>query len=139
MSRRRGFVGESIVAVGSAFRGQRSALLGVLREGPTRYSVLLGDPADSHFRSVAASPSLAADISSDVHFWKEGAIGNTRLTAEVGAGHESAGEIVALGPGVEGWAVGDRVAIEAGIPCGRAECEQCRRGSYNQCKWAASR
>jgi L-iditol 2-dehydrogenase len=47
-------------------------------------------------------------------------------------GHEAAGEIVALGQGVTGWAVGDRVALEPGSSCG--VCEFCRKGLYNLCK-----
>ncbi|TXT11210.1 hypothetical protein VHUM_01961 [Vanrija humicola] len=71
---------------------------------------------------------------SDIHFWKHGRIGDTELQDECGAGHESAGEIIALGEGVEGWKVGDRVAIEAGIPCGQASCRFCLEGRYNQCR-----
>lgn len=37
-------------------------------------------------------------------------------------GHEAAGEIVAVGKGVQGFAVGDRVAIEAG-----QYCSSCRK------------
>lgn len=74
-------------------------------------------------------------FSSDVHFWKHGQIGPTMIvTDECGAGHESAGEIIALGPGVSKWSVGDRVAIEAGVPCSKASCEFCRVGRYNACK-----
>lgn len=50
-------------------------------------------------------------------------------------GHEAAGTVEALGSGVAestGLAVGDRVALEAGVPCGG--CEQCARGSYNLCR-----
>jgi L-iditol 2-dehydrogenase len=43
---------------------------------------------------------------SDVHFWKHGGIGSSKITCELGLGHESAGEIVGLGEGVEGWKVG---------------------------------
>jgi L-iditol 2-dehydrogenase len=39
-------------------------------------------------------------------------------------GHEIAGEVVALGDGVTGWAVGDRVQVIAAIPCGH--CPDCR-------------
>ena len=46
------------------------------------------------------------------------------VTQECGSGHESAGEVFEVGPGVTQWKVGDRVAIEAGIPCG--QCELCR-------------
>lgn len=46
-------------------------------------------------------------------------------------GHEWAGQIVALGEGVEGWQVGDRVAGEAHVGCGK--CENCKRGHYTVC------
>lgn len=49
-----------------------------------------------------------------------------------GAGHESAGEIIDVGPDVVRWKKGDRVAIEAGIPCGA--CEFCLSGRYNACE-----
>ncbi|WVN86086.1 uncharacterized protein L203_101244 [Cryptococcus depauperatus CBS 7841] len=71
---------------------------------------------------------------SDIHFWKHGHIGPTMIvTCLCGAGHESAGEIVAIGDGVSQWSIGDRVAIEAGIPCGLALCDPCRTGRYNAC------
>jgi L-iditol 2-dehydrogenase len=47
------------------------------------------------------------------------------------AGHEFAGKIVALGTGVTGFRVGDRVAGEAHCGCGT--CEMCKRGLYNLC------
>lgn len=43
---------------------------------------------------------------SDVHFWKHGGIGSSKITCELGLGHESAGEIVQLGEGVEAWKIG---------------------------------
>lgn len=58
------------------------------------------------------------------------------VTDECGAGHESAGEIVAVGEGVTQRQVGDRVAIEAGVPCGLASCDPCRTGRYNACKYS---
>jgi threonine dehydrogenase-like Zn-dependent dehydrogenase len=50
------------------------------------------------------------------------------------AGHEPAGEIVEIGLGVEGWSIGDRVAVEAvaqGRACGR--CRFCLAGQYRRC------
>jgi L-iditol 2-dehydrogenase len=49
-------------------------------------------------------------------------------------GHEWAGEIVALGPGVEGygWAIGDRVAGTSHDACG--VCQKCVEGRYNLCE-----
>jgi L-iditol 2-dehydrogenase len=47
-------------------------------------------------------------------------------------GHEWAGEVVALGPGVVDFAVGDRVAGEAHKGCGY--CRNCLEGRYNLCE-----
>ena len=46
-------------------------------------------------------------------------------------GHEGAGVIAELGPGVVDHAVGDRVALEALSGCGK--CLQCRNGFKNMC------
>ncbi|BEJ14664.1 hypothetical protein CspHIS471_0404310 [Cutaneotrichosporon sp. HIS471] len=69
---------------------------------------------------------------SDVHLWEKGGPGSTHLTTQVGAGRESGGEVIALGKGVS-WQIGDRVAIEEGIPCGRFDCDSCLRAIYDQC------
>ncbi|WRT67569.1 uncharacterized protein IL334_004541 [Kwoniella shivajii] len=72
---------------------------------------------------------------SDVHFWKHGQIGPTMIVKdETGSGHESAGEIIEIGEDVKNFKVGDRVAIEAGVPCGQADCDPCRTGRYNACQ-----
>jgi L-iditol 2-dehydrogenase len=46
-------------------------------------------------------------------------------------GHEYMGTIVKLGPGVDEWSVGDRVAVEVHLGCG--QCERCRAGMYTAC------
>lgn len=46
-------------------------------------------------------------------------------------GHEASGTIVEVGPGVEGWAVGDRVIPSAGRACRR--CRNCQRGNFGAC------
>ncbi|SFS90115.1 zinc-dependent alcohol dehydrogenase family protein [Saccharopolyspora flava] len=46
-------------------------------------------------------------------------------------GHEFAGEVVELGEGVSGIAVGDRVAVDPNLPCGT--CRWCRAGRGNLC------
>jgi L-iditol 2-dehydrogenase len=46
-------------------------------------------------------------------------------------GHELAGEIVTLGPGVAGCRVGDRIALEPHVGCGH--CEYCRQDHYHEC------
>ncbi|MEU4197053.1 zinc-dependent alcohol dehydrogenase family protein [Kribbella sp. NPDC026611] len=46
-------------------------------------------------------------------------------------GHELAGTIAALGAGVSGWSVGDRVTTPFICACGR--CEQCLSGNHQVC------
>ncbi len=47
-------------------------------------------------------------------------------------GHEMAGTIAAIGAGVRGFAVDDRVMAFHHIPCGR--CFYCRKGTFAQCE-----
>ena len=47
-------------------------------------------------------------------------------------GHEMAGTIAAIGEGVKGFAVGDRVMAFHHIPCG--ECFYCRKKTFAQCE-----
>lgn len=47
-------------------------------------------------------------------------------------GHEPSGVISAVGDGVNGLSVGDRVAIHHHAPCG--ECRRCRRGHETMCE-----
>jgi D-arabinose 1-dehydrogenase-like Zn-dependent alcohol dehydrogenase len=47
-------------------------------------------------------------------------------------GHEAAGEIVAVGAGVEGWSVGDRAATLQRLHCG--SCDHCDSGRNSLCK-----
>ena len=46
-------------------------------------------------------------------------------------GHEYMGTVVKLGPGVNEFVVGDRVAVEVHAGCGR--CSRCREGMYTSC------
>ncbi len=47
-------------------------------------------------------------------------------------GHEFAGVIAEVGPGVQGWDVGDRVAVGLVVGCGR--CYYCRIGNETLCE-----
>jgi (R,R)-butanediol dehydrogenase / meso-butanediol dehydrogenase / diacetyl reductase len=46
-------------------------------------------------------------------------------------GHEVAGVVEAVGPGVEGWLAGDAAVLGPGAGCGA--CDECRGGSYHRC------
>ena len=68
---------------------------------------------------------------SDVHYWHSGRIGPVVVKKPMILGHECAGEVVNVGANVAHLRVGDRVALEPGIPCG--QCDFCRAGQYNLC------
>jgi L-iditol 2-dehydrogenase len=72
---------------------------------------------------------------SDVHWYEDGRIGTRVVRAPLVLGHESAGRVVAIGERVTRHAVGDRVTLEPGLPCGR--CRECRGGRYNLCRAVA--
>ncbi|KAE9370771.1 sorbitol dehydrogenase-like protein [Stipitochalara longipes BDJ] len=69
---------------------------------------------------------------SDVSYYKKFANGDLCACAPLSLGHESSGVVVGIGPQVNGFAIGDKVALEVGIPCG--QCGICRKGRYNLCK-----
>ena len=54
---------------------------------------------------------------SDIHYYEYGRIGNFVVEKPLILGHETAGEIVAIDSEVKNLKVGDRVAMEPGIPC----------------------
>jgi L-iditol 2-dehydrogenase len=71
---------------------------------------------------------------SDIHMWHDSQSKSSKGVLPVTLGHEDAGVIVAVGEGVSGWAVGDRVVCEtAASICG--VCALCRSGRYNLCPW----
>jgi L-iditol 2-dehydrogenase len=47
-------------------------------------------------------------------------------------GHEVVGDVIEVGRGVVGAAVGDRVVVAHHVPCGA--CHYCRRGSHSMCR-----
>jgi L-iditol 2-dehydrogenase len=68
---------------------------------------------------------------SDVHYFEHGRIGDYVVQSPMILGHEAGGVVVDVGPHVTTLAVGQRVSVEPGVPCGH--CDQCRRGTYNLC------
>ena len=68
---------------------------------------------------------------SDVHYYKSGRIGSYVVEKPLILGHECAGDVVAVGPEITSLKVGDRVAVEPGVPC--RKCEHCKTGAYNLC------
>jgi L-iditol 2-dehydrogenase len=83
-------------------------------------------------REVLVEVRSVGICGSDVHYYKHGRIGDFVVKAPLVLGHESSGVIVALGRSVQKHYVGERVALEPGVPCGT--CHECRHGRYNLCK-----
>lgn len=54
------------------------------------------------------------------------------ISAPIVPGHEFTGQIHALGQGVQGLAIGQRVTAEPSLVCG--ECEMCLSGRYHICE-----
>lgn len=69
---------------------------------------------------------------SDLHFYQEGRLANWELDGPLALGHEPGGVVSAVGEGVEGFEVGDRVSLEPGVGCGK--CKECLEGHYNLCQ-----
>lgn len=65
---------------------------------------------------------------SDVHGY-DGSSG--RRVPPIVMGHEAAGTVADVGPGVTAFAAGDRVTFDSTVYCGH--CEFCRRGEVNLC------
>jgi len=68
---------------------------------------------------------------SDLHNFSEGQVGGTPCQYPMVLGHEPAGTVSAVGPGVTGWGRGDRAALEPPIYC--YHCEFCMTGRHNLC------
>ncbi|TFD64384.1 NAD(P)-dependent alcohol dehydrogenase [Cryobacterium ruanii] len=68
---------------------------------------------------------------SDVHYYREGRIGDFIVDAPLVLGHELSGTIAAVGVDVDPARIGERVAVEPQRPC--RLCRECRAGRYNLC------
>jgi L-iditol 2-dehydrogenase len=68
---------------------------------------------------------------SDVHYYRDGRIGEFVVDQPLVLGHEVAGDIVAVGVDVDDSRLGERVAVEPQRPC--RVCAQCSAGRYNLC------
>ncbi|CAL1699107.1 unnamed protein product [Somion occarium] len=89
----------------------------------------LWPPQQGHVQVAVLATGLCG---SDLHYYMHGRNGDFALQAPLVLGHESAGIVTAVGPGVKNFVTGQRVAIEAGIMC--RDCSYCKKGRYNLCK-----
>lgn len=79
---------------------------------------------------VAVAVDAAGICGTDMHIYR-GAPFAARMQLPTVLGHEIAGRVEALGAGVTGLRVGERVAVESHIPCG--QCRICRTHRAHIC------
>lgn len=90
------------------------------------------DPPPPAEGEVVVQPRACGICASDVHYWLHGRIGEQIITSfPYVLGHECSGIVVGVGPGVTRAKIGQRVAVEPAIHCGK--CAPCRAGRENLC------
>ena len=102
---------------------------------------LLNKPFDMEMKEVKVPKIGATDVlvkvmavgvcGSDVHYYEHGRVGEFVVEKPLILGHECSGVVTDVGSNVTRFKVGDRVAIEPGVPCG--DGEYCKSGKYNLC------
>jgi L-iditol 2-dehydrogenase len=69
---------------------------------------------------------------SDIHYYTTGRIGSQVVQYPFVVGHESAGIVEQVGRKVKAVKVGQRVAIDPAVSCGK--CDQCKAGREHTCR-----
>ena len=80
---------------------------------------------------VEISTVVGGICGSDLHYYRDGGVGDFMLKEPLVLGHEIAGVVERTGRRVSSVARGDRVVIDPSVPCG--SCAQCRHGRRNLC------
>ncbi len=80
-------------------------------------------------RDVRVRMHTVGVCGSDVHYYTHGRIGPFVVNAPMVLGHEAAGTVVEVGAEVTGFATGDRVCMEPGIP--DMQSKAAKLGLYN--------
>ncbi|KAH3680166.1 hypothetical protein WICPIJ_008379 [Wickerhamomyces pijperi] len=84
---------------------------------------------DDHYVKLAIKKT--GICGSDVHYYTHGSIGSFVVKNPMVLGHESSGVVVEIGKAVTRVQIGDRVAIEPGIPSRYSD--EYKEGRYNLC------
>ena len=86
------------------------------------------DPSPGHVQVAVKAVGICG---SDLHYFSDGGIGEARCVYPMVLGHEPAGVVRKIGPGVSGWSAGDRAVLEPALYC--YHCEFCMTGHHNVC------
>lgn len=82
-------------------------------------------------RDVLVQIAYAGICAADQDMFLNGEYGIYEVDFPKIIGHEATGTVIGIGSAVTELKVGDRVALEPGVPC--CACEQCLKGEYNNC------
>ena len=99
--------------------------------GPGKFEIRDVDVPKAGYQEVLCRIRAVAICGSDPEVVRGGLAGFWPPAYPFIAGHEWSGEVVAVGPGVQGLKPGDRVAGEAHKGCGY--CDNCLKGRYTLC------
>jgi threonine dehydrogenase-like Zn-dependent dehydrogenase len=106
---------------------------------------VLGDPDQLHLRDKPTPAPKRAEVlvridavaicATDLEIIHSGSpaniLGGLPFNRNFTPGHEYMGTVVALGPGVDEFGIGERVSVEIHAGCG--QCKRCRQGMYTSC------
>ena len=106
---------------------------------------VLGDPDQLHLREKPVPVPARAEVlvridavaicATDLEIIHSGSPakiqGGLPFNKNFTPGHEYMGTVAALGPGVDEFAIGERISVEIHAGCG--QCKRCRQGMYTSC------
>src|SRR5271166_5474578 len=109
---------------------ERSNMRAACYVGERTLSVVDSEPRSPGVGEVAIDVAYTGICGTDLHVLHGDM--DSRVTPPAVLGHEMSGTIAAVGSGVDGWSVGDRVAVMPLRWCG--ECPACRAGNSHICQ-----
>lgn len=87
---------------------------------------------ETGYNDIKIKIRKTAICGTDVHIYNWDEWSQNTIPVGMVVGHEYVGEVVEIGQGVRGFAVGDRVSGEGHITCGH--CRNCRAGRVHLCR-----
>jgi L-idonate 5-dehydrogenase len=100
-------------------------------QAPDELRVVEQDAGEPGPGQVLVRVAYGGICGSDLHYFHAGGFGTVRIKRPMILGHEVAGTVTAVAPGVTRVQVGDRVAVNPSRPC--SACKYCLEGLPNQC------
>ncbi|BDR52591.1 putative D-xylulose reductase [Bombiscardovia nodaiensis] len=87
------------------------------------------DPPAPGLGEVRIAPHTVGICGSDLHYYTHGRVGKFVVRKPMILGHEASGTVIDVGPGVKSLKLGDRVAMEPGVP--NMNSRAAKLGMYN--------